>query len=100
VDDFGSGYSSLNQIANIPADVIKIDRVFANTCFTTVKGRTVIKTLIQLLNNINYSVVFEGIETKEQCDMAADFGCDSIQGFFFSRPLPVEEFEKKYIYTL
>ncbi|HBZ53362.1 MAG TPA: GGDEF domain-containing protein [Eubacterium sp.] len=99
VDDFGSGYSSLNQIANIPADVIKIDRVFANTCFTTVKGRTVIKTLIQLLNNINYSVVFEGIETKEQCDMAADFGCDSIQGFFFSRPIPVEEFEKKYIYV-
>ncbi|MGN0161558.1 MAG: EAL domain-containing protein [Lachnospiraceae bacterium] len=97
VDDFGSGYSSLNQIANIPADIIKLDRVFANTCFATDKGQTVIKTLIQLLHSIDYSIIFEGIETKEQRDMAYQFGCDKIQGYYYSKPIPVNEFKKKYI---
>lgn len=97
VDDFGSGYSSLNQIASIPADTIKLDRIFATNCFTSDKGKTVIKSLIQLLHNINYSIVFEGIETEEQRDLAYQFGCDKIQGYYYSKPLPVSEFKERYI---
>lgn len=96
VDDFGSGYSSLNQISNIPADIIKLDRVFASKGLAHEKGRTVLKALIQLLREIDYEIVFEGIETEEQRDLACSYGCDIIQGFLYSKPIPVTEFEAKY----
>lgn len=96
VDDFGSGYSSLNQIADIPADIIKIDRVFASKGLYNEKGRKVVKSLIRMLHDIEYSIVFEGIETQEERDLAYEYGCDVIQGFFYSKPMPAEEFEKRY----
>lgn len=97
VDDFGSGYSSLNQISNIPADVIKLDRCFAYRGLSHEKGQKVIKSLIQMLHDIDYTVVFEGIETETEKDLAHSFGCDIIQGFFYSRPIPIGEFEEKYL---
>ncbi len=97
VDDFGSGYSSLNQIAGIPADTIKLDRVFACKGLKSEKGKKVVKALIQMLHDIEYAVVFEGIETEEERDLAYSFGCDVIQGYFYSRPVPVEEFEEKFL---
>ena len=97
VDDFGSGYSSLNQIASIPADIIKLDRVFAYSGLSNEKGRKVIKALIQLLHDIDYSVVFEGIETETERDLAYSYGCDVIQGYFYSKPLPMSEFEEKFM---
>ena len=96
VDDFGSGYSSLNQIANIPADVIKFDRVFASRSLKNDKGRQVIKSLIQMLKMVNYELVFEGVETKEELDTVVSYGCDVIQGFYFDKPLPAKEFIQKY----
>ena len=93
VDDFGSGYSCLNQIASIPADIIKLDRVFAFRGLKNDKGKRVVKALIQMLHEIEYSVVFEGIETQEERDLAYSFGCDVIQGYFYSKPVPVDEFE-------
>ena len=60
------------------------------------KGKKVVNALIQMLHDIEYSVVFEGIETEEERDLAYSFGCDVIQGYFYSRPIPVEEFEAKY----
>lgn len=97
VDDFGSGYSSLNQIASIPADIIKLDRVFANQGLSNEKGQKVVKSLIQMLHDIDYTVVFEGIETATERDLAHAFGCDIIQGFYYSRPIPEHEFEKKFL---
>ncbi|MBQ2803703.1 MAG: EAL domain-containing protein [Lachnospiraceae bacterium] len=97
VDDFGSGYSCLNQIASIPADTIKLDRVFAYKGLYNEKGKKVIKSLIQMLHDIDYSIVFEGIETQTERDLAYSFGCDIIQGYFYSKPIPVVEFEKKYL---
>ena len=96
VDDFGSGYSSLNQIANIPADIIKFDRVFASRSLKNDKGRQVIKSLIEMLKMVNYDLVFEGIETKEELDAVVSYGCDVIQGFYFDKPLPAKEFIQKY----
>ena len=96
VDDFGSGYSSLNQIANIPADIIKFDRVFANRSLKSNKGRQVIKSLIEMLKMVEYELVFEGVETKEELDTVVSYGCDVIQGFYFDRPLPANEFVNKY----
>lgn len=97
VDDFGSGYSSLNQIANIPADIIKIDRGFITNSLQTSKGRSVIKSLISLLQDVEYDIVFEGIETQEQLDIIHGYGCDIVQGYFYDKPLPSEEFENKYM---
>ena len=97
VDDFGSGYSCLNQIASIPADTIKLDRVFACKGLYTEKGQKVVKALIQMLHSIDYSVVFEGIETETERDLAYSFGCDVIQGYFYSKPIPSGEFEEKFL---
>ena len=99
VDDFGSGYSSLNQIANIPADVIKFDRVFASRSLKSNKGRQVIKSLIEMLKMVEYELVFEGVETKEELDTVVSYGCDVIQGFYFDKPLPAKEFIQKYYMT-
>ena len=96
VDDFGSGYSSLNQIANIPADIIKFDRVFASRSLKNNKGRQVIKSLIEMLKMVEYELVFEGVEPKEELDTVVSYGCDVIQGFYFDRPLPANEFVNKY----
>lgn len=96
VDDFGAGYSSLNQIANIPADVIKLDGRFARESLKTVKGQAVIKSLITMLNAVDYGVVFEGVETREQRDMVTSFGCDVIQGYYYSMPISEREFVQKY----
>lgn len=100
VDDFGSGYSSLSQIANIPADIIKIDSKFAGNGLESERGRTVIKHLLEMLHDIHYDVVFEGIETDEQLEYVSSFGCDLIQGYYYSRPIPVAEFEQKYIHPV
>ncbi|MCR5100643.1 MAG: bifunctional diguanylate cyclase/phosphodiesterase [Butyrivibrio sp.] len=97
IDDFGSGYSSLNQVANLPADTVKMDITFARVCLKTKKGRTVVKSLIHMLNDIDFDVVFEGIETEEQKDLVNSYGCDVIQGYYYSMPIPVEEFEKKFL---
>lgn len=96
VDDFGAGYSTLNQIANIPADIIKFDGIFARESLNTDKGRAVVKSLITMLNDVNYKIVFEGIENKEQLELVASYGCDTVQGFYYSRPIPAEDFVNKY----
>ncbi len=100
VDDFGAGYSNLNKIANVPADVIKLDRVFAYKGLNNEKGRRVVKALIQMLHDIDFKVVFEGIETEEERDLAFSYGCDLIQGFFYSKPIPAVEFGEKYLTSI
>ena len=90
IDDFGSGYSSLNMLKDIPADVVKIDREF----FNSQKGRAVISTVVDLAKNLDMQVISEGVETVEQVDFLQDIECHMVQGYFFAKPMPIKEFEE------
>lgn len=94
LDDFGSGYSSLNMLKEIPIDIIKIDRGFLNETSTTKKGRTVIKYVIAMANKLKLKVVAEGVKDFEQAEFLYHAGCDTAQGYFYSKPLSVIEFEQ------
>lgn len=97
VDDFGAGYSSLNLIGILPVDIIKLDRGFVKDSLKTKRGNDVIKGLIKILNEINLDIVCEGVETKEEEQVIKDYGCKDIQGFLYDRPIPVTDFEAKYM---
>lgn len=97
VDDFGAGYSSLNLIGILPVDVIKLDKGFVKGSLKTKRGNDVIKGLIKILNEIELDIVCEGVETKEEEIIISNYGCKEIQGFLYDRPIPVGEFEKKYL---
>ena len=93
IDDFGSGYSSLNMLKDMPADVVKIDREFFNTTADSEKGRAVISSVVDLANRLNMKVISEGVETEEQVEFLADIGCHMVQGYFFAKPMTVKDFE-------
>ncbi len=97
VDDFGAGYSSLNLIGILPVDIIKLDKGFIKNSLGNNKGKNIIKGLISILNEIDMEIVCEGIETKEEEKIVYEFGCDSMQGFLYDKPIPVEDFERKYV---
>ncbi|MCX4356049.1 MAG: EAL domain-containing protein [Oscillospiraceae bacterium] len=94
IDDFGSGYSSLNMLKDIPADVVKIDREFFNGTVNSQKGRAVISTVVDLAKNLDMQVISEGVETVEQVDFLQDIECHMVQGYFFAKPMPIKEFEE------
>lgn len=94
MDDFGSGYSSLNTLKDLPVDILKIDRGFITDISTSERGACILSTIIRLSQRLNIPVVAEGIETKEQFDYLRGLGCDSIQGYFFSKPLPIPAFSE------
>lgn len=93
MDDFGSGYSSLNMLKSMPVDFIKIDRGFLNEVVTTDRGKTVIRFSISLAKEMNIRVIAEGVENEEQAAFLLEAGCAYAQGYFYSRPLPVPAFE-------
>lgn len=93
IDDFGSGYSSLNMLKNTRADIIKLDRGFLSETTATPKGKTVIQNTINMVKQLDLDVVTEGVETKKQADFLLHSGCNTAQGFYFSMPMPVEQFE-------
>ena len=96
MDDFGAGYSSLNTLKDIPLDVLKLDGEFFRGDEEGIRrGEIVVSEAIRLARSLDMSIVAEGIEKKEQVDFLARQGCDMIQGFYFAKPMPVEEFEKK-----
>ena len=97
VDDFGAGYSSLNLIGILPVDIIKLDKGFIKNSLNNKKGMDIIKGLIRILNEIEMDIVCEGIETKDEERVVYEFGCDSMQGFLYDKPIPVDDFETKYI---
>ena len=94
MDDFGTGYSSLNMIARLPIDVLKIDRSFVKNASEYPSDIKVLEVIIDIAKYLNVPVIAEGVETKEQVDLIKKLGCDIIQGFYFSKPIPKEEFEK------
>lgn len=97
VDDFGAGYSSLNLIGILPVDTIKLDKGFIKNSLGNRKGMEIMKGLIQILNEIDMEIVCEGIETTEEEKVVYEYGCDHMQGFLYDRPIPVYDFEKKYM---
>ena len=96
IDDFGSGYSSLKMLKDLNADVLKIDRGFLQHTVHERKMKTILSSIIQMAHALGMHVITEGVETQEMVDMIYQMGCHTFQGFFFSRPLPVDEFEEKY----
>lgn len=95
IDDFGAGYSSLNILKNIPVDTIKIDRgFFVGENSDTIKSDTIVRSVIDLARKLKMKTVSEGIEYKDQVDFLKDAKCDMIQGYYFSKPIPIIEFEK------
>ena len=94
MDDFGSGYSSLNMLKEIPLDVLKIDMVFLQETANYNKSSIILQSIIDMANKLNLSQITEGVETREQLDMLKEMGCKLFQGYYFSKPIPIDEFEK------
>lgn len=92
MDDFGSGYSSLNMLADVPVDVIKLDMRFVQNLKSSEKQETMIRLIMDIAKYLNMDVVAEGVEEKAQVDFLRSVGCDIIQGYYFSKPLSEEEF--------
>lgn len=93
MDDFGTGNSNLSNLKELDIDVIKIDRSFSLDITDNKKSEQLVNLIIELSKNFGYKVVAEGIESKDQVEILKDMDCDLIQGYVFSRPVPIEEFE-------
>ncbi len=94
MDDFGSGYSSLNMLSEMPIDVLKMDMKFIRNIESSETDRRLVSLILDIARYLRVRVVAEGVETKGQLDLLTMGGCDLVQGFYFSRPLPPEEFER------
>lgn len=94
MDDFGSGYSSLNMLKNLPVDILKIDMAFVQEVENSARANAILRFIMELSEALEMGVVVEGVETKPQIDILAALGCEDIQGFYFSRPLPVPDFSR------
>ena len=92
MDDFGSGYSSLNMLKNLQFDVLKVDMAFVREIEHSERARKILKMIIELAKSLGMGVVTEGVETQTQLDYITEMGVVDIQGYYFSKPLPVKDF--------
>ena len=95
MDDFGSGYSSLNSLKDMPLDVLKLDAEFFRGDESDGRGRIVVSEAIKLAQSLNMRTVAEGVEIKEQVDFLASEGCDMIQGYYFAKPMPKNDYRNR-----
>ena len=96
MDDFGSGYSSLNLLKDISLDLIKIDMQFLKDSERNMKAGLIIKSIINMSDDLGIDTLTEGVETAKQFEKLYDMGCKLYQGYYFSKPVPVEDFEKQW----
>ena len=94
MDDFGTGYSSLNMISTLPIDALKLDMQFIRSAFQGQRDTRMIEVIIDIANYLGVPVIAEGVETQEQLLALKAMGCHIVQGYYFSRPLPAEEYER------
>ena len=92
MDDFGSGYSSLNILLETPFDVIKLDKKFMENMMVSGKGRLILEQVVSMANKLDLGLLAEGVETKEQVDLLQNIGCDQVQGYYYAKPMPEDEF--------
>lgn len=92
MDDFGSGYSSLNVLLETPFDIIKLDKKFMENMMVSGKGRLILEQVVSMADKLELGLLAEGVETKDQIDLLQRIGCDQVQGFYFAKPMPEEEF--------
>lgn len=94
IDDFGAGYSSLSMLKDIEADVLKIDMSFLQKTHNEERSRHVLASIIKMAERLNMETITEGVESLDQVHMLSEMGCHMFQGFYFAKPMPVEEFEQ------
>jgi EAL domain-containing protein (putative c-di-GMP-specific phosphodiesterase class I) len=97
IDDFGTGFSSLSYLSKLPVDTLKIDRSFVIEMTAASEGLALVSTIISLAHAFKLKVVAEGVETAEQSRLLRLLNCDEMQGYLFSKPLPCEVFESKFL---
>lgn len=97
MDDFGTGYSAFNILKDIEIDILKIDKEFFENLENNKRAQIIIETIINMCKKLKIKTVAEGIVTKQQIEFLKKIGCDIIQGYYFSKPIPVEEFENRYL---
>ena len=93
IDDFGTGYSSLSYLQRFPVYKLKIDQSFVRNMTTNTNDQVIVGTIILLAQQLGMTTIAEGVETKAQLEMLYNIGCDDIQGYYISRPIPAEEFK-------
>ena len=92
IDDFGTGYSSLSTLSFLPLDTLKIDRAFIENMLSVPRQASIVRAIIALARGLDLKVVAEGVETPEQAEALRREGCDLMQGYYFARPMPVDDF--------
>ncbi len=92
MDDFGSGYSSLSILLETPFDVIKIDKKFMENMLVSKKGKLILEQVVAMAGKLDLGLLAEGVETREQVEFLKEIGCDMVQGFYYAKPMPAEEF--------
>lgn len=97
MDDFGSGYSSLNMLSSMPVDILKMDIAFIRNIESSTKDLRLVELIVDIARYLNVPVIAEGVETENQLRLLKDVGCDIVQGYYFSRPLPAADFEQKVL---
>ena len=94
IDDFGSGYSSLNMLKDVKVDALKLDRVFFESGDNDERGKDIIQSVIKLAQALDLHTISEGVEERKQVEFLKEMHCDLIQGYVFAKPMPVPEFEQ------
>ena len=97
MDDFGSGYSSLNMLKDMPVDVVKIDMVFLTKTKDSMRSQTILRNVMNMTHDLGILSLTEGVETKDQYQMLSGMGCKLFQGYYFAKPMPVEQFEALFL---